>query len=291
MNATATDFRWHSKAWDLTASISSAMPLEETKRALIVARTYPVPVPQSVESSCTAAITETGEWLRLFPVPWRLLPSDQRFRKYQWIEARVTKATDDARLESFKLTADGIRVLSEPLPSKNYWQAKKDIVFPLRAHSLCSLVKMRDEQQHPTLGMFRPGMIKRLRIAPLAPEWSRGELELLSQTHLFIESPSVRLEKIPFRFYYEFSCDEPDCRGHNLMCTDWEMGESYRRWRSEYGEAWEEKFRERYQLEMINKYETHFYVGTVAAHPNRWIIIGLFYPQRPPESAQSLLFA
>lgn len=38
---------------------------------------------------------------------------------------------------------------------------------------------------------------------------------------------------------------------------------------------------------MIGKYDTHFYVGTVASHPNRWIVIGLFYP---PVQAQSNLF-
>jgi hypothetical protein len=30
--------------------------------------------------------------------------------------------------------------------------------------------------------------------------------------------------------------------------------------------------------EMIHKYDTHFYVVTLRAHPDRWIIVGLFYP-------------
>ncbi len=74
------------------------------------------------------------------------------------------------------------------------------------------------------------------------------------------------------------------------MCTDWEMSESYRRWRSEYGDGWEEKFRQRYENEMIQRYDTHFYVGTVASHPNNWIIIGLFYPPREAENPQIGLF-
>jgi hypothetical protein len=32
--------------------------------------------------------------------------------------------------------------------------------------------------------------------------------------------------------------------------------------------------------EMINKYDTHFYVGTVHRYPDVWIIVGLFYPPR-----------
>ena len=50
----------------------------ETKRALIVVRTYPNPEERGVESSCTAAITERQEWLRLFPVPYRFLDDDKR---------------------------------------------------------------------------------------------------------------------------------------------------------------------------------------------------------------------
>ncbi len=259
------------------------MPIEETKRALIVARTYPVPVPRGIESSCTAGITDAGEWLRLFPVPWRLLPTDQRFRKYQWIDATVTKASDDSRPESFKLRADGIRIVSEPLAS---WRAKRDLIMPLRMPSLCSLVRQWGLQKHPTLGVFRPASIRRLRIVPDAVEWSQGETEMLQQSHLFIEPPKQRLEKIPFRFIYEFGCEDADCRGHNLMCTDWEMSQAYRSWRSEYGDDWEAKFRQKFEREMAEKYETHFIVGTVASHPHRWIIIGLFYP--PPEAQNSL---
>lgn len=130
------------------------MPLEETKKALIVVRTYPVPAMKGVEVSCTAAITDKGEWLRLFPVPWRLLASDQRFRKYQWVEVTVTKASD-ARPESYKLRQDGIKILSEPLSTGNAWQARKDIVLPLRAHCLCCLMAERNKQGHPTLEPVR----------------------------------------------------------------------------------------------------------------------------------------
>ena len=50
------------------------------------------------------------------------------------------------------------------------------------------------------------------------------------------------------------------------------------------------KFRQTYETEMIHKNDTHFYVGTVASHPNRWIIIGLFYPPRPVDTGQPELF-
>ena len=55
-------------------------------RVLIVVRTYPVPAQKGIEVSCTAAITADGNWMRLFPVPYRFLEEDRRFKKYQWID-------------------------------------------------------------------------------------------------------------------------------------------------------------------------------------------------------------
>jgi hypothetical protein len=66
-----------------------------------------------------------------------------------------------------------------------------------------------------------------------------------------------------------------------MMCTDWEMGQAYREWRRKYGDAeWEAKFRQKFETEMIEKNDTHFFVGTVHKNPASWIIVGLFYPPK-----------
>jgi len=86
------------------------------------------------------------------------------------------------------------------------------------------------------------------------------------------------LEKLPYDFYYEFKCDEPDCKGHSLSCTDWEIGAAYWQWKNKYGDKWEDKFRETFETKMILGKDTHFFVGTLRTHPDVWIIIGLFHP-------------
>jgi hypothetical protein len=73
-----------------------------------------------------------------------------------------------------------------------------------------------------------------------------------------------------------------------MMCTDWEMGEAYRHWRRKYGDGWEAKFRQRFETEMIEKNDTHFYVGNLHQFPNAWIVIGLFYP--PHETTRDMFF-
>lgn len=266
------------------------MALPETKRALIVVRTYPTPATKGVEVSCTAAITNRGEWLRLFPIPYRFLTHDQRFRKYQWIDVTVTKASD-ARPESFKLHGETpIRIVSDVLPTDNEWQARKDIVFQVRAASLCSLVRERDANGFPTLGLFRPKMIERLTMEDDSPEWSPEQAAMLRQGDLFEQGPDEELERVPYKFRYQFRCDDAACSGHHLLCIDWEMGEAWRSWKEKYGTEWEAKFRHRFEAEMIEKYDTHFYVGTVHQHPGTWIIVGLFYPPRPGLPLQGALF-
>jgi hypothetical protein len=257
-------------------------PYERT-RGLIVVRTYPTPARKGVEVSCTAAISADGKrFLRLFPVPYRFLEPDKRFRKYQWIEVDAARASD-ARPESLKIRGDSIQIIS----SVEGWAARKDYVLPLRSPSLCDLKRRRDLNGYPTLGVFKPRTVTRLLIEPAEPRWTEAQLSILRQQDLFVAAPVQELEKVPFKFKYEFRCDDPECTTHVLSCTDWEMGESWRSWRDKYGDGWQAKFRQRYEAEMIGARDLHFFVGTVHQHPKEWIIVGLFYP---PLSEEQHLF-
>jgi hypothetical protein len=255
------------------------MPEWSKKRVLITVRTYPVPAQKNIEVSCTAGVTSDGNWIRLFPVPYRFLDYDKRFTKYQWIDVSVTRATQDPRPESHKINVDTIK-MGDQLSTDNGWRQRKEILRPLMRTSMCQIRRERDDNDFPTLGLFKPGKIKRLLIEADNPEWTSQQLTNLDQTMLFNSNPTDKLEKIPHKFKYEFQCNDPECRGHTMTCTDWEMAESYRRWRDKYEEEWETAFRQKYEDEMITKLDTHFYVGTVHKHPTEWIIVGLFYPPR-----------
>lgn len=250
------------------------------KEVLITVRTYPVPSRTSIEVSCTTGITDDGNWIRLFPIPYRFLTQDRRFRKYQYIEANVTKSMSDTRPESYKIDIDSINILSQPIPTDNNWESRKAKVFPLKSSSLCLLQAERDQNKMPTLGFFKPRTITSFKIKPTNNNWTESELTSLLQYPLFGNAPRTQLEKLPYIFSYEFRCDESNCPTHTLSCTDWELGASYRSWRSKYGNKWETKFRDRYETDMILGKDTHFFVGTIHNHPDAWIIIGLFYPPK-----------
>lgn len=81
----------------------------QRRRVLITVRTYPNPAWKGIEVSCTAGVTDDGQWIRLFPVPYRYLDKESKFRKYDWIEAEVTKHSD-SRPESYRLNYDSIQM-------------------------------------------------------------------------------------------------------------------------------------------------------------------------------------
>jgi hypothetical protein len=257
------------------------MPNWIKQRVLITVRTYPVPSEKSIEASCTAGVTDRGEWLRLFPVPYRLMDQEKRFSKWQWIEVNTLRATSDpSRPESYKIDPNSIMV-GETVGPQSGWEKRRKILEPLRRSSMCKIQQERDQNGSPTLGFFHPFRIKQLLIEPAdAPQWTDSQLASLRRQDLFQKGPVQPLEKIPFDFRYEFRCGDVDCKGHKMVCTDWEMSQSYRRWRREYGDKWERAFRQRYETEMINKTETHFFVGTLHQHPKNWIVVGLFYPPK-----------
>jgi hypothetical protein len=69
-----------------------------TRRILITVKTYPTPSMSYTETVCVAGVdVATGEWVRLYPVPFRDLPGYQQFSKYSIVEVDVRKHTSDPR--------------------------------------------------------------------------------------------------------------------------------------------------------------------------------------------------
>lgn len=248
----------------------------QQKRVLITVKTYPTPASKGAEVSCTAGITDDRKWIRLFPIPFRFMGGDKQFKKYQWIEISAKKSSDP-RKESFEVDIDTLKIIGDPLPSNDNWKARKEIVLPLQAPSLCHLQRTW-KQTRDTLGVFKPKSIHKFIIEPDDPDWTPEEREKLLQYSMYDRYPFRPIEKIPYKFSYRFTCADPSCRGHKLMCVDWELGQSYRAWKRKYKDKWEQAVMSRYETDMILGCDTYFFVGTVHGHPKAWIIVGLFYP-------------
>ncbi|MCY4569536.1 MAG: hypothetical protein OXD49_14660 [Candidatus Poribacteria bacterium] len=261
-------------------------------KVLITVMTYPHPSQSYQELICTAGITEDGKWVRLYPIDYRYRPHHQKFRKYQWIEVELAEqgAKNDQRKESRKPSLDSIRLLGEPLGTKNNWEDRRNIINKLPIHTLNELKALYNKDK-TSLGIVRPAHILDLTIEKLDPDWKPAQQNTLNQLRLFGPQPK-HLAKIPFKFSYLFECEDSS-KPHKAMITDWELGVLYlnevRRLESQQKAA--ESVKNKFLNELCHSSKnTQFFMGTVLPY-NTWIVIGVFWPPKtspkaPPQNLQ-----
>lgn len=256
-------------------------------RVLITVMTYPHPSRGYGELVCTAGVDENGEWTRLYPVDYRYRPHHQRFHKYQWIEIELAQRGigNDHRKESRRPRLESLRVLGEPLSTRNNWQARREIVDRLPLHTVSQLQALYG-QDRTSLGVVRPTRVLDLRIEEAEREWKPEWQSVLNQLRLFGPPPKP-LAKIPFKFSYVFECED-SAKPHNAMIEDWELGVLYLKETDRLGDQNKaaESVRAKYLCELCSPdRDTRFFMGTVLPY-NTWIVIGVFWP---PKTRQTRL--
>jgi hypothetical protein len=254
----------------------------ETKALLVTVKTYPTPSRKYIETTCVSGITDNGHWIRLHPVNFRSLEEASQFPRYSRVRVRVNKSTRDTRPESYHLDIDNIEHLGV-VPTTNAWQERRSIIEPMLSRSVEELAEQL-EANGTSLGVIRPKEITRFRMEKTNPHWSSEELAKLDQQELFSPRQMPRLEKIPFRFIYEFHCDDPRCRGHKMQVFDWEVAQAYRDWSRGKPLEWQEMFLKEFDYKVRHFYNSLFFLGTLVAYPKNWIIGGIFFaPKQRPQ--------
>lgn len=261
-------------------------------RVLILCKTYPSPSSKYAETSCIAGMTEDGKFIRLYPVPFRLVADEQQFKKWQWITARLEKAKDDHRPESHRVFVDTIECDPEPLPAGRLgWQHRAELLSKLPIFSDFAELERARETGGGTLALLRPARITGLDIKKTEnAEWTDKEKEnllgLQNQSELFDateEGKQIRLlQKLPFDFHYRYECDVDGVNfSYRHKLVDWEIGSLYRNVKRQHGDNWETPFRAKLEQELPSK-DLMFLMGTIHRFPGQWLLVSVIYPPKPP---------
>lgn len=256
----------------------------ERLKVLITVKTYPIPSSKYDELVCTAGVREDGSFVRLYPINFRDLPFGQQYRKYQWIAVNAGRyGGRDARKESYRPDCDSIKLLGEPIPAKGNWSQRAKYALAQRSLSMEDLYEQQ-RRDRTSLGVFRPKRVYNLVVKRDAAEWKASFKAALAQHRLWDDRKVTREppRKVPFRFYYRFECDDARCRrDHRMMIEDWEVGALYWRMR-DHGASPNEaagRVRAKFFDELCGPTkDTHFFVGTILAHPQTWVVVGVFWP-------------
>lgn len=264
------------------------MALSRLERILILAKTYPSPSAQYVETSCVAGISEDGVMRRLYPVPFRMIEESGQFKKWQWINVRIEKANKDHRPESHKLYVDTIDC-GDFIEPKGEWSARREWLEKIPSFDSFQAIESCRTADGLSLALLRPKRVVGLEISKARnSDWTDEEKEKLMreqmQGNLFSEDEAKKqvreLKKVPFDFYYRYVCETADGDEERLhKIVDWEAGALFWNCRRSHGPNWETPFRAKLEGQLVGK-DLMFLMGNQHRFQDQWLIISLVYPPK-----------
>ena len=264
-------------------------------KVLVTVKTYPLLSTKYIETVCTAGFKEDGSWIRIFPVPFRMLNIYERFSKWQWIEVDLERnPSHDERPESHHITSiDSLKILGSvdrhqgkaDWDVRRMWMEKGKSIYT----NMSELIRLA-KNNTVSLAVLKPSDILDFVIEPKEDTSTdkRKTIEEklqaeISQLNVFDEQTwkeNFRLaEQIPFKFSYKFKTDDGKIR--KLMIEDWEIMMLYRNCLDRCGGDISiacRQVKEKY-LDMAQK-DLHLFLGTVFRNqrkntPNPYVIIGV----------------
>lgn len=257
------------------------------KRVFILVKAYPQPSRAYQETVCCAGITETGEFVRLYPIRYRRLKPEARFERYDLVQVEGEKPRDDHRPESFHVDEDSIRIVRTGRSSDA--NSKPLIWLPYVSPSLDALRGANDDPERRTsLGIVMPdaGSVRfSWKPTAAADEADQAISASLQHQSSLIEDPLEPLDSPEYVFRVSWTSNGRKSEG---AIHDWEVQAAYRAYKRKYHERALDMMKQQYQEEMAGR-NLHFFLGTMKAHPKQFIIVGLLRSSPDVASQRPLL--
>lgn len=270
------------------------------ERVLITVKTYPTLSRKLGELVCTAGVREEGSWVRLYPIPFRLLDWQGRYAKFDWIETTLIKSTKDPRPESFHPVDPQDIVIVGHLDTQDDWRERRRLLLEkTTVHTRLQPLIEGAHANRQSLAVFKPARILDFRWEEGERAWDAAKVEEMrsreDQGELFSGGDWRKtfqlIPKLPWDFSYRFA--DTDGRESELQVLDWEVGQLY--WnclkQCEGDEAAAlAKVKHKY-LTVFRETDLHFFLGTTRQYhgwaSNPWQIIGVC--PIPPERQIALI--
>jgi len=247
------------------------------EKLLVLAKASPEISNKYEELVCVAGITESGEWRRIYPVPWEVFfkGSRNRFRKKTWIEYELrSREPSDHRPESRKIISESIKPL-------------KEASFQEIEGLLKERVTTIEELEMKTPKMESLGVVIPKKVTDFIPADNKHYAELVQKGRQFdlLGNPAIKLEPPKFKYSYKFMDDE-EGRMHEILCEDWEAVMLYMncekmRKEGKYPDekTVHDKVKEKMLGDIFRKGRVYFIVGSHFRFPS-FMIVGVVYPKK-----------
>ncbi|OGT76275.1 MAG: hypothetical protein A2W76_05690 [Gammaproteobacteria bacterium RIFCSPLOWO2_12_47_11] len=205
------------------------------------------------------------------------------------VEMIIAKDSDP-RPESYHVIEDSIKLIESGKILSD--QSKVQLWKPFISSSLNALHK-DNKNTNKSLGIIKPdpGSIQfKVKLADKSNAEDKKIADLVYKQVSLIEDPLKPLARPKYSFYYHYTCGG---HPHKHQIHDWEVQATFINYKRHYKTEDEiiEKMTDMYQ-EIIPERNLHLIMGTMKAHPQTFIVIGLLRTGLDPEelSKQGVLF-
>lgn len=251
---------------------------------LITVKAAPNPSAKSGETVCVAGLAlaqarTESRWVRLYPINFRFLEQDQRFKKYDIVRVWATPSSGDSRSESWRPDMSSMTLVEHVPP----WARRRVLLDPVSSDTMCGLFRANLEvKAAPSLGLVPVRELLGLRITP-HPGWSVPEQakidSYVSQLDLFDDTDKTPLEAPSFEGRYRWKCFDPQCRTHEQTIIDWEFVALQRRLRGRPTTEIHATLHDKFVTMMFHpSRRPAFYVGNQAKRHHVFHVLGVYYP-------------
>ncbi|WP_437193512.1 hypothetical protein [Planctomicrobium sp. SH527] len=171
---------------------------EATIELMVNCKTYPAVSEKYVETVCTGGVQRNGEFVRLYPVPFRFLNSEEQYERWDIIQVRAYRTTRDKRPESWHfIPGTPIKKIGSTKENESErWQWMSKAVF-------ASTEEM--ESRGLTNGCVEIEPLE-LYWKPDLKEWSASQLRVIHQGDLFAKGGQMKglSDVIPWQYRLKY---------------------------------------------------------------------------------------
>jgi hypothetical protein len=175
------------------ASMSKIAGTETTLDLMVNCKTYPAVSTKYVETVCTGGVQITGEFVRLYPVQFRFLDADQKYKRWDVIRVRAYRDSKDTRPESWHLSpGTDIEVLGSIKTPEEQWTWMQPTVHASREVMDTNGITNGCVEIEPIELYWEHDEV----------EWTASQLKVIEQRDFFLDSNLVRAvaQRVPFQF-------------------------------------------------------------------------------------------
>jgi hypothetical protein len=251
--------------------MSKIVGSEQDIELMVNCKTYPAVSTKYVETVCTGGVQASGDFVRLYPVPFRFLDSEEQYGRWDVIRVRAYRDAKDPRPESWHFSPGSpITKVDHISTERRRWEWMRKTVFD-SAEAM--------EAKGLTNGCVEIEPIELYWKAD-SKEWTASQLNVIQQGDLFATKEQMQglADRVPWQFRLKYR-EKSTGREDDGKVLAWSFYQGFRRVRGECATDEEalEIIANRIRDSIFNPDKTVFAILGTHSRFGHWMISALYH--------------